>query len=84
MVISREQIQHCVTGSAGHGFDDLIWDGRDTQIVDGDSIEGLEVMHDMQITALLVNAKPARLIRQVRRLVYTGSNLLLEQLDDLF
>ena len=63
MVITREQVQHCVTGSASHGLDDLIRDGRDAQIADGDGVEGLEVVHDTQITALLVNAKPARLIR---------------------
>ena len=83
MVITGEQVQHCVTRTSSHGLDDLIWDGRYTRIVNGDSVEGLEVVHDAQFTTLLIDTEPTRPIGQVGRLVYSGGNILSEQLDDL-
>jgi len=83
MVITGEQVQHCVTRTSSYGLDDLIWDGRYARIANGDGVEGLEVMHNVQFAALLVDTEPMRPIGQVGRLVYSGGDLLSEQLDDL-
>jgi len=43
---------------ACHGFSDLIGDGRDSGIVDGNGIEWLKVVDKVQGTALLFDAEP--------------------------
>jgi len=59
-----------------------VW--RETCIADRDSVKGLEVVHNAECAALLLDAKPAGVIQGIRRLVHASSNLLSEKLDDLF
>jgi hypothetical protein len=47
MVIANEQVEHAVACPACHGLDDLVGDGRDARVADGDSIEGLQVMDEV-------------------------------------
>ena len=41
MVVADKQVEHAVAHLACHGLNNLIGDGGDAQVVDGDGIEGL-------------------------------------------
>ncbi len=41
VVIADEQVEHAVACLACHGLDNLVGDGRDARVVDGDGVEGL-------------------------------------------
>jgi len=59
VVVADKDVKHCVTWSTCHAFDNLIWDGQDSGVADGDGIEWLKVMDKVKGTALFVDAKPA-------------------------
>jgi hypothetical protein len=58
----------------------LIREGGDTRIADGNRIERLEVMDDVEGTALLLDAEPAGVVQGIGALVDSRGELLLEHL----
>jgi len=59
VVIANKDVEHHVTRSTCHAFDNLIRDGQDSRVADGDGIEQLKVMDKAKGTALFVDTKPA-------------------------
>ena len=83
MVVANEDVEHCVTRSTCHAFDNLIWDGWDSGVADGDGIERLKVVDQAKGATLFVDAKPVQAIQGVGRLVNACHNFLLEDFDDI-
>ena len=62
----------------------MVRDGRNTQVPDGDSIEGLEIVDKAERAILLLDAEPVGMVGGVRTLVHTRCKFLLEDFDDVF
>jgi hypothetical protein len=82
VIITNEEVEHCVTGTTSHGLDDLVRDRGNSRISDCDGVERLEVVNEAQRAVLLLDAEPTGAVRGVRVLVYSGVNFLLEEFDD--
>ena len=63
MVIrANKQIKHGITCMCSHPFYKLINKGGNSSIMDGDGIEGLEIMHNLKGAVLLFDTEPARAV----------------------
>ena len=58
VVIADKEVKHAVARSTGHTFDELVHKWGHSGILDGDSIEWLEVVHEVQHAGLLLDAEP--------------------------
>ena len=83
MVIADKQVEHGVAHSPGHGLDDLIGRWWNASITDGDGVEGLEIMDQVQRATLLFDAEPARSVGGIGMLIYSCSKLVFEDLYDV-
>jgi hypothetical protein len=83
VIVSNKEIEHGVTRTRCHSFYKLIDERRDGSVADGDSVEGLEVVHNAKGAVLLFDAEPAGPVRGVGGLVNTSGDFLFEQVDDV-
>ena len=82
MVISDEEVEEQVAGSTCHCLNDLVRDGWNTRVADGDSVEQLQVMDEAQGTALLFNTEPAGAVGGIRVFIHSCCELLFDEPDD--
>ena len=83
MIITNEEVKHHVTGVSCHGLDDLVRDRGNSQVLDCDSIQRLEVVNKAQRAILFLDTEPAGAVQGVGMLVHAGIDLLLEEFDDV-
>jgi hypothetical protein len=84
VVVANKQVENGVAQATSHGFDDLVWDWWDAGVADGDGVEWLEVVDKSKGTTLLLHTEPPGVVRHVGMLVHACSELLTENLDNIF
>jgi hypothetical protein len=65
VVVSDEEVEHGIACARGHALYELVDEGQDGGIADGDSVEWLEVMDDAECAAFLFDAEPMGSVRSV-------------------
>ena len=62
VVIADKEVEHAVACITGHALNELVCERGYSGILDGDSIEQLEVVHEAQHAGLLLDAEPAGVV----------------------
>ena len=62
MIVADKEVEHCIIRAACHALDNLIGNGRDSGVVNGDCIEGLKVVDDTIGAILLLDAEPTGMV----------------------
>jgi len=57
VVIANKEVKDCIARSTSHGLYNLVSEWRDAQVMNGNGIEGLQVMDKAKGTALLLDTK---------------------------
>ena len=83
-VISDIQVEHSSTGMTCELLGDLFGEGGDTGVLDCDGVEGFETVDGTNgVGFFLRYAEPARAVRGVGALIYTGIHLCPNDFADL-
>jgi hypothetical protein len=61
----------------------LVGERRNARVSNSDSVEGLEVMDDVERSTFLLHAKPLGAIRGIRMFVNACCKLVFEHLNDI-
>jgi hypothetical protein len=68
-VESGEKIKDTVTLAPSSSTREFIYGREQTSILDGDSVERLEVVYEPELLVFLLDAKPSATVRRLRCLV---------------
>ena len=83
-VVSDIQVEHSSTGTTCELLGDLFGEGSDAGMLDCDGVEGFETVDRTNgVGFFLRYAEPARVVRGVRALIYTGIHLRPNNLANL-
>ena len=83
-VVSNIQVEHSSAGTTCKLLGDLFGEGSDAGMLDCDGVEGFETVDGTNgVGFFLRYTEPARAVRGVRALVYTGIHLHLNDFADL-
>ena len=83
-IVSNVQVEHSAAGTTCELLGDLFGEGSDAGMLDGDGVKGLKTMDGANgVGFFLRYAEPARAVRGVRALVYTGIHLCLNNFANL-